>query len=469
MTQPTCVGSRYRHATYGRRSGRWNGVAAGFRMAIGIWLSAVALLAVSACEEVVPESDGNGSMKPPDDHGNTRSRATLVTAGTPISGRLERAADVDYFKVAVDEDSVRIIAATDAGAAVTPVVVIEDLDQAASNAGHVAWGDLPSPRPRHVHIRVTGDRRLRYTLAVSLVAAADPLLGDVFDIELRYLGTPPSATQRRAFEAAARFWEQAIAGGLPDLPIPTSQWKCREDDPSLFGEYVDDLLIFVRVEEIGDPAWAAAQSTICARRAEVDGGLPFIGAMTFNAADMEALETHSYLQRLAMRQIALVLGFGLLWDEAQFALLEHPSVGPDGSPVPDRDTHFSGALARAAFATVGGGYSGATVPVENDTGEYGSGALDLHWRESVFGTELMTTVLDSADAPVSNVTLASLADLGYEVDYTKAEPYALPTAAAPDGGSAALHLVGYALQPPAIKVALLPARLVQFLNGPSMR
>ena len=414
---------------------------------------AAMLLAISGCPEEL--------LRGRDDHGDTRADATPVTAGEPMAGRLEQAGDVDYFRIAVEEADVRIIAATDEAAADRPAVHIEDLDTEVSNDGHLAWADLPSPRPEFVHIRVTASRPLEYTLVVTLVTAGDPGAAEGFDIELRYLGAEPTAAQKLAFESAARFWEQVIVTGLPDLPVPTSDWKCRQDDPSLFGEYIDDLVIFIRVEELGDSTGVVAHSTICARRAEADGGLPFIGSMAFNAGDMERLETHSYLERMAMRQIAVVLGFGLLWDESQFALLRDPSVGPDGSVSPGRDTHFAGAQSVAAFAEISGTYTGAAVPVENDSARYGPGLLDLHWRESVFGSELMTTVLDAADAPVSRVTIASLADLGYEVDLDRADPFALQaTGGQPATGTPeALRVAGSAVPRQAV-TATLPAGLV---------
>jgi hypothetical protein len=64
------------------------------------------------------------------------------------------------------------------------------------------------------------------------------------------------------------------------------------------------------------------------------------------------------------------------------------------------------------------------VPVEN-TG--GAGTRDGHWRESVFGSELMTGFYDSGVAnPLSAVSAASLRDLGYVVDDSRTEAFTLP-------------------------------------------
>ena len=439
------------------------------RCATGICMSALALLALSGCQRAA--TGGGPGVEPPpsDDHGDDRAAATVIApADTPLRARLETAGDVDYFKVAVSAGSVRIMAAVAAAAGPAPVVTIEDLREDSSNARAVAWSDLPSPRPRHVYLSVTGDRPASYRLAVWLVTPNEPRVGDELNLELRYLGTQPSAAQKVALEAAARFWEGAITRGLPDLPIPTSDWKCAADDPDLFGEYVDDLLIYVRLGAVEGPD-VVAESSICARRARADGGLPFIGSITFDATELAKLEQHRFLERAAMRQIAYVLGFGLLWDEVPFELLKEASVAAGGAVAAGRDSHFAGEEAVRAFDESGGAaYDGAKVPVENGTMKYGSGALDLHWRESVFGTELMTTALESATAPVSKVTLASLADLGYEVDYGRAELYRLPASGAgadPAAAAGGVRFVGGGRRRAAIAVAELPAGMMRSVNG----
>jgi hypothetical protein len=72
------------------------------------------------------------------------------------------------------------------------------------------------------------------------------------------------------------------------------------------------------------------------------------------------------------------------------------------------------------------------VPVEN-TG--GPGTREGHWRETVFRNELMSGFIAQPGNPLSRLTVASLADLGYQTDLDAAEPYVLPNllALAEDG------------------------------------
>ena len=46
-----------------------------------------------------------------------------------------------------------------------------------------------------------------------------------------------------------------------------------------------------------------------------------------------------------------------------------------------------------------------------------------HWRQSVFGDELMTPAFTGNVHPLSRVTVASLADLGYVVNLAAADAY----------------------------------------------
>jgi hypothetical protein len=120
------------------------------------------------------------------------------------------------------------------------------------------------------------------------------------------------------------------------------------------------------------------------------------------------------------------VGFGTVWTSLQPSLLS----GAGGS-----DPVFTGSQARDAFLNHDGGatYSGTPVPVEN-TG--GAGTRDAHWREAVFRNELMTGWISGGTQPLSRTTAASLADLGYVVDLTAADPFDLATAAVRAAASA---------------------------------
>ena len=59
------------------------------------------------------------------------------------------------------------------------------------------------------------------------------------------------------------------------------------------------------------------------------------------------------------------------------------------------------------------------VPIET-TG--GSGTACLHWSESCFQTELMTGV-NTGDQELSRMSIATLEDMGYVVDYSQADPF----------------------------------------------
>ena len=61
-----------------------------------------------------------------------------------------------------------------------------------------------------------------------------------------------------------------------------------------------------------------------------------------------------------------------------------------------------------------------------DTG--GQGTVDSHWRESVFDNELMTGFIGPGANPLSAITLQALADMGYSVNLSAADPYTLDAA-----------------------------------------
>jgi hypothetical protein len=234
-----------------------------------------------------------------------------------------------------------------------------------------------------------------------------------FKIELLFL-TDTTPAQGDAFEAARHRWEGLIVGDLPDVALSASAGQCGTNSPML-NRQVDDVLILVTLEPIDGANGILGAAGPCFVR---NGSrIPALGLMKFDVADLDLLEQSGLLNSVILHEMGHVLGFGTIWEDPGIDLLADPSLSGGTDP------HFTGQQALDAFNAVGGSSytSSAKVPVE-DAG--GAGTAGAHWRESVFGNELMTGFVDLTD-PLSRVTVASLADLGYTVNLAGADPYIL--------------------------------------------
>ena len=246
----------------------------------------------------------------------------------------------------------------------------------------------------------------------------------LFQIDLRF-ATAMSAAQEAAFRSAVSRW-MALLGDteLPDMPVPEGVVGCRFREGERYEArvgVVDDLLIIAAVAEIDGDGGTLGRAAPCGVREA--SRLPWFGAMEFDAADLAVMEADGILESVILHEMGHVLGIGSLWD--RHGLLRNPSLAAER----EVDTHFAGAKAIRAFDQVGGASytAGAKVPVENQGTRPGSD--DSHWRKSVFGNELMNPSAEPV-MPLSAVTAASLADLGYAVRMDLSDAYRLPGAAA---------------------------------------
>ena len=281
------------------------------------------------------------------------------------------------------------------------------------------------------YIRVSGSRATgEYALSVQLL---DP---SPYNIDLCYVGEPPSAGQQAAFDAAAAFWMRALIGDLPNVRT-TSHLPVCDVGLLLPGAHIDDMVVLADLVRIDGSGATLGEAGACIFRSHEGGSLPVVGFIELDTADLGRLETNGALVAVVIHEMAHALGFGVLWDE--FGLLQNPAPEPpDAPPLTPPDTRFSGDEAKTKFEEIHPTYPNdpkAGVPVENDEGpvKYGPGGVNVHWRESVLGPEIMTPALDisaGALSPVSRVTIASFADLGYEVNYDAAETFVLASARA---------------------------------------
>ncbi len=128
------------------------------------------------------------------------------------------------------------------------------------------------------------------------------------------------------------------------------------------------------------------------------------------------MQANGMLKDVVIHEMGHVLGIGTLWNAYSNNLLVDAGTA---------DPYFNGPAAIAAFDAAGGDVrTDPKVPVEN-TG--GSGTRDSHWRESAHNAELMTGWIESSGTanPLSAITIASLADLGFSVNMGAADPYTL--------------------------------------------
>src|SRR5204863_4051211 len=124
---------------------------------------------------------------------------------------------------------------------------------------------------------------------------------------------------------------------------------------------------------------------------------------------MASMVSSGLLYSVVLHEMGHILGIGTLWSD--FGLL---SGAGTSNPI------FTGANATAQYNQIFG-TSARGVPVEATGGQ---GTADSHWRETVFTNELMTGWAGpGTNLPLSRVTVGSLADLGYTVNYAAADPF----------------------------------------------
>lgn len=264
-----------------------------------------------------------------------------------------------------------------------------------------------------------GKRALPQSIQATLDALSLTVIATVstnYQVEVRFFGPAMTEAQRALFTSAAARVSAIITGDVPNVqatnyPVATSCSMAGE--PPLTAA-IDDIIIFASIASIDGPGKTLARAGPCAFRAQ-SPYYPAIGSMQFDDADLASMAADGTLEDVIIHEMLHVVGVGVLWQELGLLVnYNTPSVS------------YTGTNARQGCVAVGGSLiCSASVPVEN-TG--GTGTFNNHWRESVFGTELMTGYANSAAMPISSMTIGGLADLGYGVNGNGADAYQVPSA-----------------------------------------
>jgi hypothetical protein len=269
-------------------------------------------------------------------------------------------------------------------------------------------------------------------IAGNPVTFSDTGAAAAYNIQIQYYGPAPTAAEQAAFNAAVTKWQSIIYQHVgPPILVTDAGDECGAGEPAV-SQSVTDVLILATFDSIDGPSKILAYAGPCFIR--TSNSLTLLGVMVFDTADVATLIANSQLNTVILHEMNHVLGYGTLWDQPPNACLQLPST----SPGMILDTYFNCPKGRAAFDSIGGTSSmgggssppaGNKVPVENCgtapvvSPTCGAGTVNSHWREVVFGNELMTGYINSGSNPLSVVSIAAQEDLGYTVNYAGADAY----------------------------------------------
>ncbi len=288
---------------------------------------------------------------------------------------------------------------------------------------------------------------------VAITLTCNPASASEYDINSRFYGTAlPSGAQTAAADAVS-IWVSIIKNDLPDFNLDDfpGPYCVSSGEPDLSGQIVDDLLILVTADPDSDGVGgglAAAGPGLIINSSNPEGSFTRVGCVFIDPADAN----NPQLTSIILHELGHVFGIGTLWET--FSALGNPQL-INFTPANGCDTGSFSTLptytapeAKGEFGALGGT---GNIPVEEAGGP---GTRCSHWNEETFDNELMTGFLNGGeDNPLSRMTIASLEDLGYQVDRTKAEPYSLPSLLAPSTQKE-LHADWEVVLPPRVIVTI---------------
>ncbi len=227
---------------------------------------------------------------------------------------------------------------------------------------------------------------------------------DGFNITLRFTNGATNA-QKDFFEIAAARWQGIITGDVPDTEGAIGARSCGNGFPTpSFTGGIDDVLIDVVLVPIDGPGAVLGAAGPCLVRK--DDALTQYGIMLFDTADLDFMAGQGIFDEVVVHEMGHVLGIGTLWNFRRSLLTASLT-----------DPRFVGLAGIAGYRVVGG--TSSAIPVEEGGGP---GTARGHWDEESFDTELMTGFIGRR-APLSVMTIGSMADLGYVVNNAAADDY----------------------------------------------
>ena len=375
---------------------------------VGTISAVAALMALAACSDSsaptsLPSNSGSsGTTQPPSTP--TSTPATIaISAGNNQSAYSGAAVSVDPAVIVKDAHGAPV-----AGVTVTFTIAMGGGNvanaTAVTNAQGIAtagqWILGAGSGTNYLDATTNGLPTVRFVADAKAVVTPSS-----YNITIRYLATA-TPRQQQAVDAAVARWQSVITKDLSDIPMQAPVNACFQGQPAI-NERIDDIVIYVEFVNIDGNGNVLGEAGPCYVRS--DSNLPVVGHLKLDATDLAFMEKQGTLDDVVMHEMGHILGIGTLWPDKNLL------TGKGGT-----DPRFIGANAVNAYHAMGG--KDADVAVENTGAD---GTKDGHWRESVFGNELMTGYISGPSNPMSALTIASLSDLGYGTNSGAASSYTL--------------------------------------------
>ena len=246
-------------------------------------------------------------------------------------------------------------------------------------------------------INMTYKKIPKYIIATSLLCLSTFSNAGLLKIEINDLGGL-STTQAAIFDGATSFWESVLTG--------------------IQSAY--DLVVTINAQGVPIDGVGLILGSAGPTAGAKDNGYFFAteGIMSFDTADLAAMESNGSLFGVIAHEMAHVLGFGTLWNTGSWGGY---FTGTQNVYAEDSG-QYTGTYALAEYRKEFDP-TALFVPVELDGGP---GTANGHWDELWAGgqTDLMTGYLDSP-LTISRTTIAAFADIGFTTIVT--HPVSAPT------------------------------------------
>ena len=344
-----------------------------------------------------PSPNPSPAPNPTGDPGNSLSSAEVKSSGTFSRTQQVSKDDPDFYRFNVNQSGVFKADLTGLSGD-ADVKLIQDknnngtIDQGEVQAWQWEWGNTNEsirkflqPGTYYVEVNGYGSTTKDYTLNTNFAPQATD--DRKFSINFNYQNGISTAV-KDALNQAAKTWESAIS----------------------YSSFNGPQTLNINVTGVDSAQqWLAAAKNTDGQTDAKGHWMPTTGEMKINTSYTGTFDNNpQYLKDIVTHEMGHVLGIGTLWETHGRSFINNST-----------DTYQADSYAGKAYGEVLGTYAPTAVPVE--VGTHG------HWDENTFGAELMTPYAESVGTklPLSEITIASLRDIGWNVNYGAAENYSV--------------------------------------------